>query len=193
MLFRNKDFRPDKTEEGILSRIHLTRQQRYRILRWVLMGGVLLALSLVQDVIMSRVRFLGGTTSLLPAGIFIACMLMPAEEGSLFALLGAAFFYYSGASAGPQVIAVITALAILFSIFRHSYMKKGFLSNLVCGATVMMLYGILIFAIELFLGNTIPSRFSAALAGSAMSVAAMPLLYPIFASIEKIGGETWKD
>lgn len=193
MLFRNRDFRPDKTDDGIFSRIHLTRQQRYRILRWALMGGVLLALSLTQDVVMSRVRFMGGTTSLLPAGIFIACMLMPTEEGSLFALLGAIFFYYSGASAGPQVIAVITALAILFSIFRHSYMKKGFLSNFLCSGAVMMLYGIMIFAIELFLGNTVASRFPAALAGSALSVAFMPILYPIFASIEKIGGETWKD
>ena len=193
MFFRKRDFRPDKTDDGFLSQIHLTRQQRYAIVRWVLMGLVLLMLSLLQDVVMSRIRFLGATTALMPAGIFIACMLMSAEQGSLFALAGSVFYYYSGASSGPQVIAVITAMAIVFSIFRHSYLKKGFLSNFLCGGSVMMLYGILIFGIELFLGNTVSARFGAALAGSAMSVAAMPLMYPIFVSISKIGGETWKD
>ena len=45
----------------------------------------------------------------------------------------------------------------------------------------------------LFLGYTFPKRILGFLITAGLSMLAVPILYPIALSIEKIGGETWKE
>ena len=193
MLFRNKDFRPDKTEEGILSRIHLTRQQRYRILRWVLMGGVLLALSLVQDVILCRFRLWGAATDLVPCLLLLICITEGAEGGGVFALLGALYYLYSGTAPGPYVVALIPVIGIPLSILRQAYLRKGFLTALICLIPAMVLYELGVFAFGMFLERTFAWRLMGFLLSALLSMLAVPVMYPVCRLIHKIGGKLWNE
>ena len=56
-----------------------------------------------------------------------------------------------------------------------------------------MVYELLTFAIGFFLGRTTVSRLAGFCLSGGLSLAAAPLLYPIFVAIGKIGGETWKE
>ena len=57
----------------------------------------------------------------------------------------------------------------------------------------LLLYERAVFLCGLFLGYTNPGRFGAYLVTWLLSLALMPVLYPIVLSIGKIGGETWKE
>ena len=72
MLKRKHDFKPDRMGAGALSKLYLTRRQRLNLLRWLLYGAVILLLSLMQDVILCRIRIFGVTTNLVGAGIFLS-------------------------------------------------------------------------------------------------------------------------
>ena len=52
------EFKPDKPRSGILSKLFLTKQQRRSVLKWTLYAVMLVALSVLQDVLFSRFRFL---------------------------------------------------------------------------------------------------------------------------------------
>ena len=71
MARRKYEFKPDKEGSGILSKLYITRRQRLTLLRWTLYALVILVLSLVQDVILSRIGIRGATTDLVPAGILL--------------------------------------------------------------------------------------------------------------------------
>ena len=98
MARRKYEFKPDKTGSGFLGKLYITRRQRLALLRWALYALVMLALSLVQDVILSRVSFYGATTDLVSAGILLLTMLLDPEEGAVFSLVASTFFYFSGSA-----------------------------------------------------------------------------------------------
>lgn len=193
-MFRRKyEFKPDREHSGTLSKLYITRRQRLVILKWLLTGLVLVLLSLVQDVIMSRVRIFGATTALVPCGILLFCILLEPDSAAPFALLGSCFYYFSGSAPGSYAIALLTVLGVLMDIFRRSYLRKDFGSVLLCAAAAQMLYHLCVFGLEAFLGFTSVERLGVFCLGGALSAAVMPLLYPVFVSIGKIGGESWKE
>ena len=57
----------------------------------------------------------------------------------------------------------------------------------------MLICAILTVLIGYFLGNTTAARFGNFLVKGLLSLAVMPVLYPIFSAISKIGGETWRE
>lgn len=193
MAKKKYDFKPDKLAQGVLSKLYLTRKQRQSLLRWTLFALVLLVLSLLQDVILCRMDILGATTDLVPCAIFLIAMLLGTERGCVFALISACMFQFSGSGPGYHAIAVITVLCVCGGIFRQSYLHKGFSSCLLCAGVCMMLYEMIIFFFGMLLGQTILSRIGVAALTGLLSMAAIPVLYPIALSIEKIGGESWKD
>ena len=193
-MFRRKyEFRPDRTDSDILSKLYLTRKQRLSLLKWVLLGALILLLSIVQDVVMSRVRLFGSTTDLVSCGILLLCMILEPDSGCVFSLCASLFYYFSGSSPGPQVILLLTGMGMLFSIFRRSYLRSSFAAVMLCSVTAMIAYELIVFAMGVFLGSTTPARFSIFLACGLLSAAVMPLLYPIAHAIAKIGGDTWKE
>ena len=71
IMARKNEFQPDKPKSVLINRLHLTRLQRKKLLKWVLYSLVLLALSLVQDVMLCHFRVLGASTDLVPCAIFL--------------------------------------------------------------------------------------------------------------------------
>lgn len=192
MLFK-KEFKSDKPYSDFWSKLHLTQLQRKGLLKWTLYGVLLLALSLLQDVVLCRFRLFGATTELVPLGIFVICLLEGAESGSIFALIASLLYLFSGTAPGPYSMLFITALALGVTIFRQAYLQKGLGAAILCAAIAMFGYELLQFAMGLFLKLTIFSRFGGFMVTALLSCLAIPLLYPLVLSIEKIGGQTWKE
>lgn len=193
MARKNNEFRPDNTGSGVLSKLYLTRKQRFSLLRWFLYGMVLLFVSLLQDVALSQVRLFGATTDLVPCAIFVICMLQTVETGTAFCLVAAFIYLFSGSAAGYYSVPLITALGAFISIFRHSYLRKGFSATMLCTIVCMMAYELAVFALGLTFGQTHLNRLVGFTITGGLSLIAAPILYPIALSISKIGGETWRE
>ena len=193
-MFKKKhEFKPDKSRSCALNKLYITKKQRLALARWLLMAAGLVVLSVVQDVIMSRLRVFGATTDLVSCAILMICVLLDPEEGCVFGLVSSAVYWFSGSAPGPYVIALLTVFGVAFSIIRHAYLYKGFGSTFLCTAGAMMLYELAVFAVGLFLEYTTGARFGGFCLTGALSLLAVPVLYPIFVSIGKIGGESWKE
>ena len=192
MLFK-KEFKPDKPKSSFWGKLYLTQKQRKGLLKWTLYALLLLVLSVLQDVVLSRFRLFGAATELVPCGIVLICILEGAEGGSVFALVASLLYLFSGTATGPYSMVFITALAIGVTIFRQAYLQKGLGAALLCNSLAMVLYQLLQFAMGLFLGLTIWPRVTGFLITAVLSAAVTPILYPIVLSIEAIGGETWKE
>lgn len=190
---KKNEFKPDKPRNGLASRLHLTQQQRRRLLHWTLYGIVLLALSILQDVILCHLRIFGAATELVPCAIFLICILEGVDTGSIFALAASLAYLFSGTAPGPYAMVFIVVLAILATIFRQALLQKGFGAAMLCAGGAMVLYELAVFAIGLFLGLTHGGRIFGFLLTAGMSMLAAPVLYPVFLSIGTIGGEPWKE
>ena len=190
---RKYEFRPDRTEGSIISKLYLTKKQRLSLLKWVLAALLMVVLSVIQDAIMSTVRIFGSTTDLLPCGIVLMCLALQSENGSVFALLASCFYYCSGTAPGPQVIVLLTALGVAAHLLLQNFLRKGFFSTFLCAGAAMMSYELLLFVLGVFLGSTTWSRFGVFAVCGGLSVAVIPLLYPITRAIAKIGGDSWNE
>ena len=190
---RKHEFRPDKTGSGWLAQLYITRQQRARLLRWGLYCAALVLLSLLQDVIFCRVRIYGATTDLVAAGIFLLCMMLPTDSAAIFTLLAAVIYYFSGSAAGPYSILFVTGLGILINILRSSYLRKSFSAAWLSAGVAVLAYELLVFVTGIFLGHTHLSRLPGFMITAGLTVAVMPVLYPVFLRIDRIGGESWKE
>lgn len=187
------EFKPDKPHSGFLSKLHLTQLQRRTLLKWFLYSLVLLVIALLQDVMLSRVRLMGATTDLVPCAIILICIMEGTERGSIFALIASLFYLFSGTAPGNYAMVLLTALAILLCVFRQAYLQQGFGAALLCTGGALLLYELAVFAIGLFLELTAPSRITGFLITAGLSLLAVPVLYPLFLSIQSLGGNTWKD
>ena len=194
MFFKRKyEFKPDRTEGSFLKKLYLTPLQRKRILKWSLISLVLVALSLLQDVVLSQVSIWGATFALVPCGILVCAMLFDPETAGAFSLIGSTVYYFSGTAPGVYVILILTVLGTFLCMFRWGYLQRRFGAMLMCAAVGMMGYMLLIFTVGYIFGNTTPDRFGIFMLTGGLSVAVMPLLYPVFSAISKIGGSTWKE
>lgn len=193
MARKKHEFRPDTFRQDILGKLLLTKKQSQVLLRWVLFCTVCLTALILQDVVMSRFSILGTTTDLVPCCILAVCILQGAESGCIFALLASLIYYFSGSAPGIFAIPMITVIAVLAAVFRQAYLRKGFSTMLICTGVALFLYEVGTFFIGVFLGSTIMSRFPAFLSTALITLALVPVLYPILLSIGKIGGETWKE
>ena len=138
-------------------------------------------------------RYFGGTTDLVPCGIFIICILEGSHRGSVFALVASYLYVLSGTAPGPQVMVLITAIGVVAAIFRQAYLHLAFPATLLCSVLAMAVYELGVFAFCLFLGNTVPERFVSFTVPALLSVITIPLIYPLAKAIAAIGGEIWKE
>lgn len=194
MLFRRKqEFKPDKTGTSLLSKLYITPTQRKSILKWFLLCLCLVIVCLVQDVILSRITIAGANTDLAATAILLTCILLPTETSAVFSVTAATIYFFSGMAAGPYTIMFLTALGTLTNIVRTGYLRKGFSSTLICTAAAVFLYEMLLFVTGAFLGHTTFARFGIFCSTAGISIAAIPILYPTFSAICKLGGDSWKD
>lgn len=191
MAGKQHEFRPDTPNNDILGKLLLTRKQSRSVLRWLLFGAVCVVALIVQDVVMSRVSVFETTTDLVPCCIFAICILQGAESSCIFALTASVLYYFSGSSPGAYCVPLITALSVFFAIFRQGYLRKGFFALVLCAAAALLLYELSALGITVFLKQTTWMRTERFLITAGLTLAVLPLLYPILLSIGKIGGETW--
>ena len=111
----------------------------------------------------------------------------------IFALVASLIYFWSGSAPGIYCIPLLTGLAVFAAIFRQAYLRKGFVTLVICSAVSLLLYELAVFGIGSFLGYTIPARFFAFPTSALLTLALVPVIYPILLSIGKIGGETWKE
>lgn len=187
------EFKQDKQGASFWSKLYLTQKQRRSILRFALYALVLLAASVVQDVILCRLQLFGATTDLVPCGIILICILEGAEKSSLFALAASFLHLFSGGMPGIYSPVILTVVAVCASIFRQAYLQKGFGATLLCAGIAMLLYALVNFGVGLFSGLTLPGRVFGVLLSVVMTLPAIVLLNPVCMSIEALGGETWKE
>ena len=190
---RKYEFKPDRPHSGFWDKLYITPQQRKILLKWGLYAVLLIVLSVLQDVIFSRVSIFGATTDLVPCCIFLICILEGVDSGSIFCLSASVIYYFSGTPAGPYCIPFIVLLGVILTVFRQSYLQKGFGAAMLCMTLAMLVYELLTFATGLFLGVTYYSRFGVFLLTSAFSLLTVPALYLLCKLIGKIGGEIWKE
>ena len=186
---RKYEFKPDKPRSSLLSKLFLTQKQRRSLLKWGLYALVLVVLSVLQDVLLSRVRLFGGTTELVPCGIFLICILEGLEKGSVFSLIASLLYLFSGSAAGTYSVVIITGLAVFVTAFRQSYLQHGFSAAALCTAAAMLFYELAVFAIAVFLGAAQMASFPAILVTTLVTLPVIPILYPVFLAI---GGNQWE-
>ena len=193
MAKRKYEFRPDKLRSDIFSKLYLTRIQRLTILRWILYAVILVVLSVIQDVVLCKANFFGTTTDLVPCAIFLICVQLGGDRSSIFALIAALLYKFSGTAPGYYVVGMIPLLGVLAAVLRQSYFRRSFSSTMLCACTATVLYEMGIFAFGLLFQYTIPARAISFLITAGLSLLSYPILYPIVKAIDKIGDRTWKD
>ncbi len=190
---RKNEFRMDPDRSGGWGRWLLTRRQQLQLLRWSLYALVCLAALLAQDAVLYRVDLRGAGTDIVPCVILMIAVLQDADSGSLFTLVASTLYYFSGSAPGAYCIPMLTGLGILLIIFRQSYLRQGFFAALLCAAIGMLTYEMGVFCICLFLGQVMASRVGIMSVTALLSLAAVPVTYPMLRAIGKIGGEVWKE
>lgn len=193
MAKKQYEFRPDKPHSGLLSKLHLTQGQRLNLLKWVLYALCLLVLSVAQDVFFSRGILFGATTDLIPCAILLICVLQGAESSLVFGLIASTLYLFSGTAPGAHCIVLLTFLGFFSNILRQSYLRKGFSAAMLCTGAALLIYEVAVFVVGLVMGRTYLARVYVFLLTAALSFAAAPALYPLFLTIGKIGGESWKE
>lgn len=183
---RQMDFKPDKPRSGALSKLFLTKQQRRSLLKWGLYALVLLILSVLQDVFLCRIRLFGATTELVIVGIFLVCLAEGVEKGSVFSLVAALLYMFSGTAAGYYSIVFITGLSIAVTLFRQSYLQKNFAAAMLCTVFAVLTYEMAVFFIGVFLGMTTWTRMLSHFLTGAYSLLFAPALYPVVKAISTI-------
>ncbi len=189
----SRQFRPDPTGVDLMKVLHMTSVQRRQWLKWGLYVLVCVLALVIQDVVMCQVHLFGATTDLVAAAILLIAVMEGPEVGGLFALLASVVYLYSGSSPGSAVIGLMTVTTIGASLFLETYWHRDFGSIMLCAGLALMLYEMGLFAVGLFLGWTIPARWSVFLLTGLISWVVMAALYPLVVAIGKIGGQTWKE
>lgn len=190
---KKNEFKKDKLEAPWLSRLYLTQKQRRAFYTWALMALLLLVISVLQDVVLCRLRIYDATTDLVPCVIFLIAIIEGSQNGSVFALFAGMFYQFSGSAPGGYTLVLITAIAIGAAIFRQSYLQKSFGAALLTTGLAVFAYELLNFVLGWATGLTVFSRLPGFLITAVLTLVAVPLLYPVVLSIAAIGGDIWKE
>lgn len=193
MAKRKYEFRPDKPNTDLFSRLYLTKTQRLTILRWILYAALLLVLSVIQDVVLCKVNVLGASTDLVPCAIILICVQMGADRSCIFSLIAATLYQFSGMSPGYYVIALIPLCGVLAAVLHQSFFRKSLSSTLLCSCAAVVLYEACVLGFGLLFRNTIAARSLSFFITALLSLLSYPVLYPLTNAIEKIGEKLWKD
>lgn len=190
---RKYEFKPDRQGTNFFKKLYMTRLQRLQLLQWTLYALLCIALLIVQDVMLSRIRFFGATTDLVAGIILLIGIYEGLERGGMFVLVASTVYWFSGSAPGSYVIMLLTFLTVGATYFRQSFWRRGFASMTLCTGIALMVYELCLFAIGLFNEQTIPVRFGVFMLTGFATWVAMAALYPLVNTIAKIGGDTWKE
>lgn len=187
------EFKPDPKTSNLLKQLYMTRLQRMTLLKWGTYALTGIVLLVIQDVIMSGMRISGATTDLPVAFILLVGLYEGLENGSVFTLVAALFYWFSGSAPTPVSVGLLCALNVFIGLFRQMYWNRSFGSLSLCAAISIMAYEMMLFVFGLAQGLTILDRTGVfALTGAFTCVTMLPM-YPLVRVISKIGGESWRE
>jgi len=190
---RRSEFKPDARSSTFFKTLHLTQQQRLRLLKWSLYVLTILLALVVQDVVMSQIRVLGATTDLAVCVILLITITEGTEVGSLFILIASTLYYFSGTAPGAYSIGLLTFLGVAADLFRQMYWNRSRGAIVLCAGIAQMGYELGLYAIGLFLGLTRWDRVGVFALSGLINIIVMIPLYPLIYKIGLIGGNTWKE
>ena len=193
MARRKFEFRPDPTGMDWMGKLMLTKKQRRAALKWLLYSLVCVAGLVLQDSMLSKLRIFGGIFELAPALIILICVLEGCENGSVFTLVAAMLYVFSGSGQDRYCILYLTVAAVLAAAFRQGYLRRGLGSDMICTLGAMVLYELAVFATGVFLGLTYGARWGVFVMTALVSAAAAGLVYKPLKTIGTIGGNLWKE
>lgn len=192
MVRKKQEFKPD-VRSTVLKNFYITKKMRLNLLRWGLYALICVLLLVIQDTMMSRIRFYGVTTDLAPMAILLVTVLVGTDYGSLFVLFASAFYCFSGSAPGAYCILLLCVPGIFAAMIRQEFWRRGLRSTVLCAGVAMMVYELGLFLIGLITGLTLWSRLPVFVFIGLLDWALMIPLYPLFYRIGKIGGAPWKE
>ncbi len=190
---KDTDFKPDAKVSTWSKTASMTLQQRQRLLKWGLYTGIIVLALVLQDVLMSRMTLLGGTTDLAVAVILLITVIEGTEVGSLFVLIASVLYYFSGTAPGAYCIGLMTFLGIAAVMFRQLFWHRSKGSILLCTAVALMSYELGLFVVGILSELTLWRYLGAFVMTGLYSSASLLAFYPLIYKIGLIGGNTWKE
>ena len=190
---KRNEFRPDPTSSTWLKTRKLTRQQKLRLLKWVLYALSVMTCLVVQDVIMSQFRLFGATTDLAVGAIALITVIEGTEVGSLFVLIASTLYWFSGSAPTPICIALMTAFGIGATMFRQMFWHRSRGTLTLCACLALTAYELGLFVTGVMQGLTYFGRLPSFLLTSAYTCLVMIPLYTLVYKTGLIGGNTWKE
>lgn len=187
------EFRPDPTASTWLKTRKLTRQQKLRLLKWVLYALIVMMCLVIQDVIMSQFRLFGATTDLAVGAILLITVIEGTEVGSLFVLIASTLYWFSGSAPTPICIALLTAFGIGATMFRQMFWHRSRGTLTLCACLALTAYELGLFVTGVMRGLTYLGRLPSFLLTSAYTCLVMIPLYTLVYKTGLIGGNTWKE
>lgn len=190
---KRNEFRPDPTASTWLKTRKLTRQQKLRLLKWVLYALIVMMCLVIQDVIMSQFRLFGATTDLAVGAIVLITVIEGTEVGSLFVLIASTLYWFSGSAPTPICIALMTAFGIGATMFRQMFWHRSRGTLTLCACLALTAYELGLFVTGVMQGLTYFGRLPSFLLTSAYTCLVMIPLYTLVYKTGLIGGNTWKE
>lgn len=190
---KRNEFRPDPTSSTWLKTRKLTRQQKLRLLKWVLYALIVMMCLVIQDVIMSQFRLFGATTDLAVGAILLITVIEGTEVGSLFVLIASSLYWFSGSAPTPICIALLTAFGIGATMFRQMFWHRSRGTLTLCACLALTAYELGLFVTGVMQGLTYFGRLPSFLLTSAYTCLVMIPLYTLVYKTGLIGGNTWKE
>ena len=187
------EFRPDPATATWFKTRRMTRQQRLRLLKWLLYALIVVMSLVIQDVIMSQVRLFGATTDLAVGAILLITVIEGTDVGSLFVFIASALYWFSGSAPTPICIALLTFFGIAATMFRQMYWHRSRGTLTLCACLALTLYELGLFGYGLFQGLTYWGRLPSFLLTSVYTSLVMIPQYSLVYKTGLIGGNTWKE
>lgn len=193
MAKRKYEFKPDPDGSGILNKLYLTASQRRGVAKWSMFALMFVVCLVIQDAMLSRFSLFGGILDLAAAVIVLVCVCQGVDSGCVFAFAAAAVYAFSGSAPGNFAIVLMTVVASAAAAFRESYLRQGKASDLLCAGIGVAVYEMGLFLIGVMMEYTHTGRLGCFVMTAVLSVAVMPVLYPLVERIGGNGGKTWKE
>ncbi|MDO5544416.1 MAG: hypothetical protein Q4F81_01075 [Eubacteriales bacterium] len=187
------EFRPDPAASTWLKTRKLTRQQRLRLVRWLLYALIVVMSLVIQDVILSQMRLFGATTDLAVGAILLITVIEGTDVGSLFVLIASSLYWFSGSAPTPICIILITAFGIGATMFRQMYWHRSRGTLTLCACLALTAYELGLFVTGVMQGLTYWGRLPSFLLTSLYTCLIMIPMYSLVYKTGLIGGNTWKE
>ena len=190
---RRNEFKPDRETSTFFKTQRLTRQQRLRLTKWLLYAAIVMVSLIIQDVIMSQIWLFGATTDLAVGAIFLITVIEGTEIGSVFVLIAACLYWFSGSAPVPVCIALIVFFGIAATMFRQMFWHRSRGTVTLCACLALTSYELGLFVTGIMQGLTYFGRLPYFLLTSIYTCLVMIPLYHLVYQTGLIGGNTWKE